>query len=576
MQIAIAKAVEKGFLTLDGEVCIQLNTKAFSDEEVTKILEFAISELKTLYSIFFKLYRIESVFKITIASKEKSNQNSLEISFANKSSNLNQMIISDISFKDEYFCQIDSFDEIADIDPDENSLKKLMKYLFRFEEFQEGQLEAIERLLTKKDSIVLLPTGSGKSLIYQLTSFIVPGQTVIISPITSLMDDQLDNLLFKGIDNAIAIYSSFDWKQKELKQTLMKLNNICLVYISPERLQMKSFRDEIRAMLVQNSIFTVAIDEAHCVSEWGHDFRTAYLNIGRNSREIFKKNNNIPVILALTGTASTAVLKDVQREVGIIDYDGIITPQTFDRKELKFNIFSTSSDSKINTVAELVKKVLPQRFNVSLSTFILNNREDAYCGIVFCPHVNGDYGAFPVSQLLSQYVKTQVGFYAGSAPKDFDKYRWQEYKRDTANRFKRNVVNLLVATKAFGMGIDKPNIRYTVHYGIPGSIESFYQEAGRAGRDREQAECYIVFSNDNERINDNLLDVNTPLEKVQQYIDELDRETGDDISRMLFFHVNSFRGIEEELLRIQRVLSVLYSEGNNPSKTYFRITVGPN
>ncbi len=570
LQIAIMKSMEQGYILGEDIIYLNINTKAFNSSEIKKIGKLAVAELKQLVACFNSVYNFDIAFNIEIS--DTLSDDTMGISFANHITSARQMIIKDISFKDDFFCEIDSFDTYSPEVAHRESLEFLMNYVFRFDVFQEGQYETIERVLLKKDSIVLLPTGSGKSLIYQLTSLIVPGQTFVVSPITSLMNDQLDNLSIKGIDNAIAIYSVFDRKLRYAKLEWMRSNNVSLVYISPERLQMKNFRNEVKALLVTNSVFTVAIDEAHCVSEWGHDFRTAYLNIGKNSREVFKKNEDYPVLVALTGTASTAVLKDVQREISILEFDAIITPKTFDRKELKYSIHDTSSDTKVQLISEIVRNSLPQKFGVSSNKFLNSEDESAYCGIVFCPHVNGDYGVFPVSQELAKNLGTKVGFYAGSAPKDFDKREWNKTKKNTAMKYKRDRLRLLVATKAFGMGIDKPNIRYTIHFGIPSSIESFYQEAGRAGRDRDDAECIIVFSNDNSRINNHLLDVNTTLDEVKKYIKNLHREDGDDISRMLFFHVNSFKGITKELEEIQSIIDKLY-ENEDSIKTHFTITV---
>ncbi|KFZ27470.1 MAG: ATP-dependent DNA helicase RecQ [Candidatus Izimaplasma bacterium HR2] len=569
LQITLLKALEQGSIVETDAININLQTDAFSKEEINYISRIAIGKLKELFGAYSEIYDFK--FELCLNIISNSNEDSVEISFGNSVSTTKQIIISDIAFRDNYFCDINSFDAFSPKRSDEESLKLIMNYIYRFTIFQEGQFETIQRVIDKKDSIVLLPTGSGKSLIYQLTSLIIPGQTIVVSPITSLMDDQLDNLLIKGIDNTVAIYSVFDKATRDAKLNWMKSNNVSLVYLSPERLQMKSFRDEVKAQLVNNSVFTVAIDEAHCVSEWGHDFRTAYLNIGKNARTVFMKNNEVPLILALTGTASTAVLKDVQREISITDFDAIITPQTFDRKELIFSILSTSSDSKSILVSQVIKTTLPQNFGVSTNKFLNSEMRNPYCGIVFCPHVNGDYGVFPVSQDLSKTLRTTVGFYAGSAPKNFDKHKWNSVKKNTAIKFKRDHLKLLVATKAFGMGIDKPNIRYTIHYGIPGSIESFYQEAGRAGRDRSDAHCVIVFSNDNERRNNHLLDVNTSLDEIKDYIKDLKRDNADDISRMLFFHVGSFRGIDEELNEIEKVVEVLFSSQDN-NQTFFTIT----
>ena len=570
--VLLAKGLETGYLNLDDHVKVSGYSKIFDMQDLNFMLNLAIFELALLTKAYSDLYDVNVSIQLK-QTNEDSNKDIFHIGLGENKKVFREAFIKEIKSKDDYYCQLSSFDQLAEIVPNEASLKVILHYMYRFNDFQEGQLESIQRLLNRKDTVVLLPTGSGKSLIYQLTSFIVPGITMIIVPINSLMDDQLDNLIIKGIDNALAIYSESDKDQKESKFKKMLFNNTSMIYISPERLQIREFRNYVKTLLIQNSVFTVAIDEAHCVSEWGHEFRTAYLNIGRNSREIFKKHDRSPVIVALTGTASTAVLKDVKRELQITDYEATITPKTFNRKELKFSIYSTSSDNKTEVLNELIKNTLPNIFKVSSQKFMLDNLNDHHSGIIFCPHVNGNFGVLGVTQNIRSNLSMSVDLYSGNAPSGFDKLNWNQVKKDTAFNYKRNKTKLLVATKAFGMGIDKPNIRYTIHFGIPGSIESYYQEAGRAGRDRNQSECMIVFSNDQDRINDRLLNVNTSLKEISDYIKLIKYPEQDDISRMLFFHVNTFSGIEDEVNNVRQLIEYIYKNGEEPFKSIIRITL---
>jgi ATP-dependent DNA helicase RecQ len=402
---------------------------------------------------------------------------------------------------------------------------------------------------------VLLPTGSGKSLICQLSSLIGPGKIVVVSPLISLMQDRIDNLFYQGIDSVSAIYHG---NTTNLSEESLSDPRLTLTYISPERLQVRSFRDSIDNLVIKNSVFAVAVDEAHCVSEWGHDFRTAYLNIGRISRDAFQKNGRVPVIVALTGTASTAVLKDVQRELNIHEFNAIITPTTFDRKELSFQVFKSSSASKQRLLNSIINDYIPMKFKKNSVRFYGLNNNQTNAGIVFCPHVNGDFGVQKVCNSLT--IATPTNYYSGSAPKGF-RGNWEEEKRKASSAFKSNQINLLVATKAFGMGIDKPNVRFTIHYDVPGSIESFYQEAGRAGRDGKEAWCVIIFSNDNHGLNERLLDPATPLEYISKIVDEQSLGDKDDISRVLYFHINSFKGVKYELERVSEVANVLCDDG---------------
>ena len=303
-------------------------------------------------------------------------------------------------------------------------------------------------------------------------------------------------------------------------------------------------------------ISVIAIDEAHCVSEWGHDFRTAYLNLGRISRAYCTAYSVTPPLIALTGTASKIVLKDVQRELGITDFDAVITPTSFDRSELQFTVVTCSSSEKSHRVQGFITR-LPAHFKVSSNSFFLPRGQKSHAGLVFCPHVNGDYGVVSVSEHLSGVLPVPVEIYSGAPPRNVNQVNWSAQKRDTAKRFKRNNAMVLACTSAFGMGIDKPNIRYTIHIALPDSIESFYQEAGRAGRDRARAECALVVSNDDPRRSEYLLNPATPLEDIKRVIDETKRDDQDDVMRALWFHVRSFRGQEEELRELGSVLDKL-------------------
>jgi len=187
----------------------------------------------------------------------------------------------------------------------------------------------------------------------------------------------------------------------------------------------------------------------------------------------------------LTGTASKAVLKDVQRELGIEEFDAIITPDSFDRPELRFHIYRCRSTEKNARIKGILGQSLPALCGVSPSTFFQSRQESTYSGLVFCPHVNGEHGVVQVADEVADDIRNSLGVrtdhYSGSAPRNTSRYAWNQIKSQIARRFKHNELPVLVATKAFGMGIDKPNIRYTIHYGLPASLEAFYQEAGRAG-----------------------------------------------------------------------------------------------
>jgi ATP-dependent DNA helicase RecQ len=561
LQIAMASALYHGTMSNSCRVGIEASIDGISTDDIKEILQIAIDDLGMLFANYCDLYGQEHFFEI--ATGDNGCDATLCIG-APAFKAPATILITDITAARTIENVVPACSEIEISEVEEDTLLYFLEYVFHFKCFREGQETAITRLLKEQDSIVLLPTGSGKSLIYQLAALMCPGKIIVVSPLVSLMQDQLDNLFYAGIDCALTISSDHTIAP-------FALNNpgTVLIYISPERLQIKGFRDCINNMQSSSRVYAVAVDEAHCVSEWGHDFRTAYLNIGRTSRTIFNRGGRTPTIIALTGTASSAVLKDVKRELGIAAYDAVITPETFDRKELKFKVVQASSDRKKEELVELCDRAIPDFFGKSSASFYRLRNDDTQCGIVFCPHANGDYGVTKVRGYLSNIPET-TDVYSGKAPKGAQS-GWNFQKNRVANEFKSNKINTLVATKAFGMGIDKPNVRFTVHYGVPSSIESFYQEAGRAGRDGKEALCSLILSEDNERLDDYILNPTTSLERVQEVVDSQTRDQRDDITRMLYFHVGSFKGINFEMRRIEDVVDKLFV-GNTLSQNDVIIT----
>src|SRR5439155_13169059 len=218
-------------------------------------------------------------------------------------------------------------------------------------------------------------------------------------------------------------------------------------YVAPERFQTNEFRNSLRALTVTTPVAVIAIDEAHCVSEWGHDFRTAYLNIGRTSRNYCRsQNGRMPPLLALTGTASHAVLHGIQRELQIEDFDAIITPHTFDRQELRFAVFSSQSSEKFDVLRGLMKRWLAAQFSCSVHTLFEPNGSATRSGLVFCPHVNGSFGVQELCSRLAGELQRPVGMYAGGQPKGWNESaNWVRHKKATAHGFKNNTFPLLVA-----------------------------------------------------------------------------------------------------------------------------------
>lgn len=449
--------------------------------------------------------------------------------------------------------------------PDEelaSPLRTVLQAVFGLDDFRDGQLEAVREVVAGRDCVVLLPTGAGKSLVYQLAGLILPGRTLVIDPLVSLMEDQERSLREQGIDRVVAL-SSFTTSSgnRDVALAQVQSGDALFVFVSPERLQTPQFRQTLRVLAASTPINLAVVDEAHCVSEWGHDFRTAYLNVGRTLREYGRDSAGTPPpLLALTGTASRAVLKDVMNDLGIIEATPhtLVKPTSFDRAELAFEIHRTAPSDALATLQGIVQ-ALPGYFGENPATFFTRRPGRPFPGLVFVPHANGAHGIKSIGDALRSITGNDVLVYAGSAPKGIDKKHWERQKRIAAASYMRDECPLMVTTKAFGMGIDKPNIRYVIHYGIPGSIESYYQEVGRAGRDRERARCVLVVSELDPRRNSRLLDDGTGLEDLHDHI--ASRPSGgqgaDDIDRQLFFFTKSFAGVESEVVAVTKILDDL-------------------
>lgn len=445
-------------------------------------------------------------------------------------------------------------------DPTE-SLIFLLQWIFRKRKFRGGQLEILRKSLALENLIGLLPTSGGKSLCYQLSALLQPGTTLVVDPLISLMVDQIDNL--KRLQFDLTGLVSSDQNREEQGKSLERFvhRSLLLFFISPERLQIPAFREILKSLCQTTPVPYLVIDEAHCISEWGHDFRPSYLKLVENARKSCLYQGFQPTIVALTGTASSAVLSDIQREVGLSD-EAIVTPETYDRPELEFDVTKCQSHDKWQKLkAKLLE--LPQRFGKLPEEFF--NPQNA--GIVFCPHVGWTYGIVKVASRIRSELQnfiSDVRIYSGKPPKGYDNNKWKQDKAKNQRDFKENKTPLIVATKAFGMGIDKPNIRYTIHYSMPTSLEAFYQESGRAGRDGSKAICSLIFSGDHthwtkvfdEMTNEELAAVLAPRTPGRHTMPEMDTSPPeDDIYRMLYFHAKSWRGIEKEYETIKDLVT---------------------
>ena len=331
-----------------------------------------------------------------------------------------------------------------------------LKKFYGYNSFRPGQMNIIFNILSKKDVFCIMPTGAGKSICYQIPALIMNGVTLVISPLISLMKDQVDSLKENGIT---ATYINSTQSMEEIKDILKdaSLGLYKLIYIAPERLESKVFVQMIRNLHISQ----VAVDEAHCVSEWGHDFRISY----RYIKPFVDLLPNRPVISAFTGTATDEVKEDSMNLLGLrnpIKYVGDIN-----RENLSINIFK--EEDKLEGIKDIIRE-----------------HEDE-SGIIYClsrKEVENLY------TYLREYGYN-VSMYHGGL-EDYDKEKAQD-------DFLFERTNIMVATNAFGMGIDKSNVRYIVHCTIPKNLESYYQEIGRGGRDGEACKCYLFYNREDIR-----------------------------------------------------------------------------
>ncbi len=356
---------------------------------------------------------------------------------------------------------------------------------FGFERFHPGQEEVVTRVLAGTDTLAILATGAGKSLCYQFPALLLEGTTVVVSPLIALMKDQLDMLHQLGVHEIVALNSTLSEDQEIREISRIRSRSVKIVFVTPEKLEDEAFVNILCGIKVPLFV----IDEAHCISQWGHDFRPAYLGLGHVIAAL-----GHPTVLALTATATPAVREDILQQLGIPHVKPIV--KGFDRPNLQYEVLRAENEQeKLRILRELFR-----------------SGELEGTGIIYTATIKN---ALEVSEYLTQSLDVPAAVYHSKLQK--------RERVAVHNLFMNEEIRAVVATNAFGLGIDKPNIRFVVHYDLPGSVEAYTQEAGRAGRDGDLSRCILLYRMSDTRVQNYFLTGKYPaLEEVQKVFATLD------------------------------------------------------
>lgn len=505
------------------------------DEDGTSMASMALADLNCWLNRLFALYQLSPLPRVDLVSMQDASCDLLiSLSCRNPwhtapatphpvahSCPVNQLLPEPtLQFSANLYCPSP---------PSQEQVTLFAQDLFRKPALRDGQLEILNRILTGKDVVGLLPTGGGKSLTYQLAAMLLPGATLYVAPLKSLLQDQYERLIAQGVDACAFVSSALNTDERVQQESRFASGRLRMLMVAPERFLIQGFRalvDNYQAL--HGSINQVVVDECHCVSEWGHEFRPAYLCLSRIVKERITRLTSSAPIVALTGTASTDVLQDVCCELGVVGQGAVTRAKRLDRPELTLNFQSTSTRNKPTELANLVRPFM------AAGTHNLDGL------LIFCPHVGGNIGVIRICAMAAKDCNLKEGdairFYGSGAPskyvnKEKIEYlpswavssgasvteRWEITKAKVQRDFisgRPGSFRVLVATSAFGMGIDKPTIRRIIHYVSPMSPEAYYQEVGRAGRDGLPATATLLFSDENSATTNRILDPGLDIEEA--------------------------------------------------------------